>query len=205
MAGYDLIVVLGYGFIDEWKLSEHVNNRLKTAAGLYHNGTAKKIAVCGKWSLAWDSQNIIPPTTEAEEMKKVLVGLGVPDADVLKEGFSKDTVGNAFYLKTKIIKNLGYKSLLILCADYVLERVKYIFYKVFPSIYSITFMPTITPYGKDTEVLQAQSDVLKLQKKFLGKMKRGDDTFLENRLYTDPYYFQKIPEKVTFVALGGKK
>lgn len=205
MRRYDLIVVLGYGFIGDWKLSEHVYNRLKIAAQLYQKGTAKKIAVCGKWSLAWDQQNIIPPTTEAEAMKRVLIDLGIPEEDVLKEEFSKDTVGNAFYLKTKVINKSGYKNLLVLCADYVLKRVKYIFYKVYPSSYSITIMPTLTSYKNDTEVLKAQEEVLTLQKKFLRNMKRGDDAFLEKRLYSDPYYHLKMPEKVTFVALGGKK
>lgn len=205
MRKYNLIVVLGYGFVGKWQLSEHVKLRLREALELYRKGAAKKIAVCGKWSLAWDQQHITPPTTEAEEMKKALVNLGVPAKDVLKEEFSKDTVGNAFYLKTKIMENYGYKRILVLCADYVLERVKYIFYKVFEPSYSVVIIPTPTPYKNDKEVLQAQQEILKLQKKFLKKMKRGDNAFLQSRLYKDPYYQQKVPEKVTFVALGGKK
>jgi uncharacterized SAM-binding protein YcdF (DUF218 family) len=168
---------------------------LKIVANLYRQGGAKKIAVCGKWSLAW----------EAEEMKKLLVKLGVDERDIIKEDLSKDTVGNAYYLKTRIVKSLGIRRILVACADYAQERVKYIFYKVFEPAYSITYMPTCTPYKDDKEVMSAQHAVFLLQKRFLRRMKRGDEGFLEDRLYNDPYYQQKVPEKVTHVALGGKK
>jgi uncharacterized SAM-binding protein YcdF (DUF218 family) len=205
MKTYDLIVVLGYGFVGGWHLSEHVHNRLKIVADIYGQGRARKIAVCGKWSLAWEQRNILPPTTEAEAMKKLLIQLGVEEQDIIKEDFSKDTVGNAYYLKTKIVKKLGIRQILVACADYAQARVKYIFYKVFEPRYSITYMPTPTPYKDDKDILDAQHTVLLLQKRFLRRMKRGDEKFLKNRLYNDPYYQQKVPEKVTHVALGGKK
>src|SRR5918999_3606026 len=190
MKTYDFIAVLGYGFVGRWQLSQHVRNRLKIVASCYRQGRAKKIAVCGKWSLAWEQKNILPPTTEAEEMKKLLVKLGVNEQDILKEDFSKDTVGNAYYLKTRIVKKLGVRRILVACADYAQERVKYIFYKVFEPTYSITYMPTPTPYKDDKEVLDAQYAVLLLQKRFLRRMTRGDEKFLKGRLYNDPYYQQ---------------
>lgn len=36
-------------------------------------------------------------------------------------------------------------------------------------------------------------------------MKRGDELFLKDGLYKDPYYHHKVPDKVVHVALGGQK
>src|SRR5437764_925561 len=136
MKTYDLIAVLGYGFVDNWQLSDHVRARLQKAAELYKAGAANNVAVCGKWSLSWDQRRITPPTTEAALMKLELAALGIPEAKVLVEGYSKGTIGNAHFLKTTIVEANGYRQVLVLCADYAIERVAYIFRKVFEVKYT---------------------------------------------------------------------
>ena len=199
---YDLIAILGYGFSKDWKLSLNTYHRMKIGADLYKKGVAKKIAVCGRWSINYDLKNIVPPTTEAEEMKKVLVDLGIPEEDILKEDWSKDTIGNAFFLKTKIVKPLSFEKILVTCADYHLERVKFIFNKVFEESYLVDFFPVTTKSVNNKDFIALQREVLQMQKNFLKEMKRGDDSFLEKRLYNDPYYKKQRPVEIAKTAMG---
>lgn len=199
---YDLIAVLGYGFSFHWTLPEKSILAVKKAAELYKKGTASKIAICGRWSINWDLEGITPPTTEAEEMKKLLLKLTVPSSAIYKEEFSKDTIGNAFFLKTKICQPYNFKRILIICLDHHLKRVKFIFQKIFGEDYKISFFPIKTKEGKDKEVINRQKEVFVWQKEFLKEMKTGDDNFLKYRLYNDPYYKEKRSGKISQWAGG---
>lgn len=64
------------------------------------------------------------------------------------------------------------------------------------------FLTTPTESGKDPEFMRMEEDVLERQRNFLADMKDGDDAFLQARLYNDPYYREKRPEKVAQVAMG---
>lgn len=202
MKTYDVILTLGNGLTGEWKLPGIVSLRLKKIADLYFQKVSNKIIVCGRWSINWDIKGITPPTTEAEEMKKALLNFGVPDQDVIKEEWSQDTIGNAYFSKVNIIKPNNYKSILIVCSDFHLKRVQFLFQKVFDNEYQIDFMTTPTESGKDYKFMRMEEGVLERQKKFLAEMKDGDDAFLAARLYDDPYYKEKRSEKVAQVAMG---
>lgn len=202
MKNYDVILTLGNGLTKDWELPDFVISRLKQVADLYFQKTSGKIIVCGRWSINWDLRNIKPPTTEAEEMRKVLLSLGVSDKNILKEEWSKDTIGNAYFSKIKIIKPYQLRSLLIVCSDFHLKRVQFLFQKILGSEYQMDFLATPTESGKDPEFMQMEDGVLDRQKKFLGTMQDGDDSFLQTRLYDDPYYKEKRSEKVARVAMG---
>jgi len=201
---YDLIVTLGYGFVGNWKLSEHVKKRNELVAKLYKNGVSKKIAACGKWAMKWDKEGITPPTTEATEIKNYLIQLGVKPKDIWVEDQSKDSIGNAFFLKKNYVKNSDIQSLLIVCADYVLSRVKHAWGKVYEEKYTLDILPTWSPYNSDKKVLKAQNVVLKNEKKFLSKMEKGDIAFLNN-LYSKAHYKKPRPKIADVIGKGGRK
>lgn len=205
MKTYDVILTLGNGLTGKWKLPDIVSSRLKKIADLYFQKVAPKIIVCGRWSINWDIKGITPSTTEAEEMKKALLSFNIPGQDILKEEWSRDTIGNAYFAKVKIVKPNNFKTILIVCSDFHLKRAQFIFQKIFNNEYQIDFMTTPTENGKDPKFMQMEDGVLGRQKKFLSEMKDGDDVFLEMRLYSDPYYQEKRSEKVSRVAMGGIK
>lgn len=247
MKTYDVILTLGNGLNEQWKLPEIVSLRLKKIADLYFQKVSNKIIVCGRWSINWDIKGITPPTTEAEEMKKFLLSLGVADEDVIKEEWSRDTIGNAYFAKIKIIKPNNFKTILVVCSDFHLKRAQFLFQKIFNdesstfssrSInsreenndtnlrgksrtnwcedkprgfekvldeYQMDFLTTPTEMSRDPEFMKMEDGVLQRQKKFLLGMRDGDDTFLQTRLYNDPYYAEKRSEKVAQVAMGGVK
>lgn len=202
MKAYDAILTLGNGLTGDWELPEIVSLRLKKVADLYFKKISKKIIVSGGWSINWDIEGIKPSTTEAEEMRKVLLSLGVDDEDILKEEWSRDTIGNAYFSKVKIIKPNNFESILVVCSDFHLKRAEFLFRKILDDEYQLDFLTTPTENGKDPKFIQMEDEILGRQKEFLKSMRDGDDNFLQNRLYGDPYYREKRPERVAKVAMG---
>lgn len=205
MKSYDIIAVLGNGFTKDWQIPLHQKERLKKARDFYRKGLSNSIAVCGKWSINWDRKSITPPTTEAQIMKQELVELQVPSRNILKEEYSKDTIGNAYYLKRHIVLPNKYKKLVILCADYAENRVRFIFQKIYGNKFEISITTTTTPYGKDPTVKKVQDDLLKEQQTFLQDMTDGDETFLSSKLYSDAYYKNEGHPLAAFLTLGGDR
>lgn len=202
MKTYDVILTLGNGLTEDWKLPGIVSSRLKKITDLYFQKVSNKIIVCGRWSINWDIKGIMPSTTEAEEMKKVLSRFGVSDKDIIKEEYSRDTIGNAYFSKVNIVKPNNFKTILIVCSDFHLKRAQFLFKKIFNDKYQIDFLTTPTESSKDPQFMQMEDGVLQRQKNFLKDMKNGDDAFLATRLYEDPYYKEKRSEKVARVAMG---
>lgn len=205
MNKYDVIIVPGSGLTKNWSLPDSVTTRLGYVASLYKEKISEKIIVSGKWSINWDIEGKIPPTTEAEEMKKYLVELGVESNDIFKEEESKDTIGNAYFCKIDVLVPNNFSKILIVCADYHLERVEFLFKKILGGKFNIDFQTTPTEKGKDSNLLKIQHEILKVQKKFLNGMKEGDDSFLKGKFYGDPYYKKKKPENWSKIATGGVK
>ncbi len=94
---YDAIVVLGGGIAPaipperDFPSLTDSSDRIWVAARLYRQGVAPRIIVSGGGFLAANSG---PATTEAEAMRRFLVELGVPDAAIVSEGNSDNTIEN---------------------------------------------------------------------------------------------------------------
>lgn len=183
MSPYDCICILGYAFDHNYKLPPHIYPRIIKTAELFHRGVAPYIAVCGKWTLARDLQLPLPPATEAEEMKKMLVEQGVPESRIIKEEESKDTIANAYFFKTKIVIPHNFRNILVVCANYHVGRASFIFNKVFGDEYTIYFLSSPTGLMKDTVFLEQQNQLFLAQQQFLKNMKEGDHEYLKDKLY----------------------
>ena len=186
---YDAIIELGYRFNPNWELAQHLEKSISVTADLYKKQIAPLIITAGKWSLYFDYGHRVPPFTEAAEMEKRLIALGVPKEAIIKEENSKDTIGNAYFVKTDIVKPRNLHSLLIISAEFHAERVQYIFKKMFGEEYTLDFK--FVPTLQDKAVVEREQKLLKLNIEFLSKMKDGDDEFLRNKLYQDPFYIKK--------------
>ncbi len=203
MKKYDVILTLGNGLTDNWKLPEIVVSRLKYVVELFKKGKSNKIIVSGKWSINWDIKGTKPPTTEAEEMRKVLLDLGVRNSDIVKEEWSKETIGNAYFTKVNILIPNNFKKLLIVCADFNLKRVKILFEKILGTEYEIEYLTTPTKSINDAQFMNIQDAVLIAQIQYLANMEIGDNSYLESRLYDDPYFKKKRPSAGAKIAMKG--
>lgn len=191
------IVVLGGGITPEGNLPELVELRLRKAVELFQEHHSL-IILSGKYSLLIDEP---PAKTEAQLMQEELVGLGVPGDQLILEDESQDTVANAYFVK-KIIKGKDTK-VTVVTSEFHKDRADYIFRKVFGPEFQIEVVatPSALPAEIKDKVEARQVELLDLTKQFLRDMPDGDDSFLDGKFYSDPFFQRERPEWVRkFVA-----
>ncbi len=200
-----LIIVLGGGIDLGGNLPEHVYQRLNKAIELLVQSPQSKVVVCGKYSFLYDQLGKYPPVTEAEKMSDYLINKGADKNKILTENQSKDTIGNAYYLKKNIFLPQNETSATIVTSHFHLERVKYIFAKIFGQAFNFEFigLQEKLPADEEKKVIAHQKELLEKIKEILSPMKDGDHEYLSEKLYKIKYYREKRPDWViNFVAQG---
>ncbi len=123
------IVVLGGTVLPQWSeqfLAEEVaGSRLLTALRLYKLGKAPKIVVSS--GISYEAQGGIL-RTEAEDMRDILIIMGVPEPDIILERRSLDTSGNAKFTAEALLPATS--DILLVTSAYHLERATLWFQKV---------------------------------------------------------------------------
>ncbi len=196
-----MFIVIPGGGIENDKLPSFVETRLKKAYEILKKNPGSKIIFCGKYSFLFTGENI-PTKTEAQLGKDYLLSLGVSPGSILMENRSKDTIGNAYYVKKLFFIPRGEKEAIIITSDFHMARTKYIFNKIFGPTYKLTFIETLSGIT-DQRILERQQKLLKKTKELLARMRDGDHNFLKGKLYKIKYYREKRPNWVkTFVSTG---
>jgi uncharacterized SAM-binding protein YcdF (DUF218 family) len=131
-------VVLGGGITRDGKISKSVRNRIDLGIGEFSDGD--KIIMSGKWYGGYD---FVPVITEARAMKEYALTKGASFRDVLLEEKSKDTIGNAYFVK-KLLDLKSVKSFVVVTCDFHVPRSMYIFGRVFGSDYKIKFLGSVS-------------------------------------------------------------
>jgi uncharacterized SAM-binding protein YcdF (DUF218 family) len=184
---YDLIVIPALKLGPHWGLRYDLRDRLKKATVVYKDNPGAHIAVCGRWSIWYDWLGIKPPVTECARMKDYLVKNGVNAKDIVMESHSKDTPGNAYYLKCYVRTRQQYKKLLVICAAQHEERLRFLFYKFFGNKYLIDYLPVKAPrFSKN--VTGSEAKCLKEQKALLANVRPGHEKDFAHELYNGSYY-----------------
>lgn len=197
-----VIVVLGGGIDLQGKIPLYVYSRLDEAIRL-QKSLGCKILVSGEYSFLYNK--IKPPFTEAFKMEQYLLEKGIPKSGILKEERSKDTVGNAYYSKKYVFIPKKEKEAIIITSDFQVERVKYIFHKIFGQEYKLKIIgiKSELPDSERKAVWQRQRELLLKTQALLSNMKDGDHNFLKDRIYKFKFYKEKRPDWVkNFVAKG---
>lgn len=195
-------MVLGGGIDLQGNIPSYVYSRLDEAIKL-QNKLGCKILVSGEYSFLYDK--IKPSLTEASKMQEYLLEKGVSESQIIKEEKSKDTVGNAYYSKKYVFIPEKEKEAIIVTSDFQVERVSYIFNKIFGPKYhlEIVGIKSDLPEGEKRAVWQRQGELLLKTQALLSKMKDGDHDFLKDRIYKLKFYREKRPDWVkNFVAKG---
>lgn len=197
-----VIVVLGGGIDLQGKIPSYVYSRLDKAMELQKSLNCK-ILVSGEYSFLYDK--VKPPFTEAFKMQEYLLKKGVLTDQIVREEQSKDTVGNAYYSKKYFFLPNKEKEAIIITSDFQVERVKYIFHKIFGPEYGLNILgiKSELPDGEKEVIWQRQKELLLKTQALLSNMKDGDHNFLKNRIYKLKFYKEKRPDWVkNFVAKG---
>lgn len=198
------IVVLGGGIDLQGNLPLYIHQRLDKAIELYKTYPSSKLVLSGKYSFLYREKK--PPLTEAHAMADYLRKKGVDKRQMLLENKSKDTIGNAYYLKKDFFIPFHEKKALIVTSEYHLTRVKYIFQKLFGPGYQLKYISIkekLNPH-ESSRLYQHQKDLLLKTQNLFSKIKDGDHNFLKGKIYKFKYYREKRPNWVINFVTGGK-
>ncbi len=169
----DAIVVLGGGIDAEGNLRGPSQCRIKKAVQLFKKGMAKHIIVSSKWSMIL---NYEPKATIAEAMQKALIEQEIPKDNIYLENLSKDTIGNAYFTLTEILKPKNWENIIVVTSHFHKERAEYLFKKILGPKYHIRF--EIADDGLSGEDLEKhrslEKELLKKHKKAFGDILDGD-------------------------------
>lgn len=200
------ILILGGGITKKGMLPKEAKQRVEKAYQVFKRNPQADILACGKYSFLYPKSKL-PPRTEAEAIKEYLLELGVPEKKIYLEKKSKDTIGNAYYAKKLYFIPKKDREVWVVTSDFHLERVKFIFEKVFGPRYRLKFFPTLSSFKskeRKNKTIQRQKNLFLKTKSMLSEMKRGDHNFLKNKLYKTKYYREKRPKWVVKFATKGE-
>lgn len=108
---YDAIVVLGsQPDFRTWRFPSHTYKSLDRALELVNQGIAPYIALSGDHALKYDNTDIAQPFRECDKQEEYLLSLGCGPEVILKEGESRDTLAQFYYLKNLVFKPHGIKK-----------------------------------------------------------------------------------------------
>jgi len=186
---FDCIIVLANEMDKEGNLNLESTARIKLACDSYFNKRSTTLITCG-WNYRKDSNLFI-----GDVLKNYAVNLGVPSEKIITELNSRDTVGDAFFTKSNILKNNGWKNLLIVTSDYHVFRTSSIFKFIFGIQYEIK---VIGAAGFDSiEKQKSEKRSIAAFERTFENIKSGDDQEIYERLSTQhPFYNGEIYPKI---------
>jgi uncharacterized SAM-binding protein YcdF (DUF218 family) len=187
MKHYDAIVILGSEPDSKtWEFPEHVYKSLDKALELIKQEKANYIALSGEVSLFYANTGIKQPFRECDRMEEYLISHGCPQEIILKEGKSRDTISNLYYLKNLVFKKHNFKTPLLITADFRAKRIRFLWQKIMGEEYNLCIETVATTHKKTQQKYEDFN--FKTQKYWLENFADGDDAWLTGRFYKDPFY-----------------
>ena len=189
----DVIIVLAGGINSDGSLPNIPKYRVEKGVELYKQKVAPFLLMSGSWSFMLD---YVPPTTEAKAMRDYAIKLNVPEDKILLEEKSNDTIGNAYFTKVDFLIPKNWKNVCVVTSEFHMERTKYIFKKVLGPEYDIDFAEAPSKLTslelKEKEIIEKK--ILTFTKKWMDKIKDGDDLAIKQLLYTEHPGYAKRPK-----------
>lgn len=175
-----IIIILGTGVDEKRRLSKETVKRLKEGYKI-HQKTNASLLVTGKYNFPYNEKNP-PEFTEAQVMANYLKELGVED--ILVDNQSKDTVFSAYNAKIKHFIPKNEKEAVIVTSDTHLNRVDFIFSKVFGEGYKLQFLgtPTLLSCGNKGIIMAKQNMLTQKAMELLEGVEEGDHEEAKKRV-----------------------
>ncbi len=126
----DVIVVLGNRLKRDGSLGKTARARVEKGVELLQSGLAPILALSGGAGYSGPRTGI----TEATQMKRYAMALGVPKSAIVLENKSRDTIGNAYYTRD-LVKLHGWHSLALVTSESQMERAMFIFRRLVDAVY----------------------------------------------------------------------
>ncbi len=201
------IVILGGGITKKGNLPKTAKKRVEKAKKMFERTSNQdNILASGKYSFLYPKKQR-PKKTEAEAIKEYLLDLEVPEKKIFLERKSKDIVGNAYYSKKTYFIPQKEREAKIIISELQVQRVKFVFKKIFGKDYNLKFFPVTTPIEnreKRKKIQRREKYLLRKTKKMLKEMKPGNHNFLKGKIYKFKFYKEKRPSWAKRFAAKGR-
>jgi hypothetical protein len=124
----------------------------------------------------------IPEITEAAAMAKYAEGLGLPGDAVLLEERSRDTLGNAYFVRRDILQPNDWHSIRVVTSDFHLSRAAWVFRKVLGPRYDFSFTSAFSGFSIDELIVRAVDEcrVYVFLNEWLATVEDGDELSVES-------------------------
>ena len=178
----DTIIVLGAGMTPSLQLPNEAKERLNKAIEVFKKYHSNLIIVSGKHSYKFKKS---PNTTEAELMKYYLIQKGIPHHKIIKEEYSEDTFGNAYFTRQYMVDPKQIKEFAVVTSDYHVPKSAFLFRKVYGPNYTIHFISAKSSHTKNKlQKLKIREEMVKsILSKYLSRIDVGDIKALRRFLY----------------------
>jgi len=131
------VVVLGGGHREDLAgLNDRTLERLGTAVELFFSEGAQGLVCSGAYALALDTA---PTRSEASLMAEHARLRGVPDAAIIREERSLDTIGNIAVTGFEVLPSLEPSRVYIVTSGYHMRRVRYLVRRMWGTRYTTEF------------------------------------------------------------------
>jgi len=200
----DAICILAGGVNDDGTLPEDPRKRVEAGVTLWRESKSSKLIMSGKYGFWLDFLGHPPKKTEALAMRDYAISLGVPAQNILIEDESKDTVGNAYFLRVNFIDKNGWKKFAVVTSDYHMQRTKIIFDQVFGDAYKIEYVSASAGLSQEKmkKWKKSEEKTISVLKHMMGDIKSGDIGSIKEALFTRHPGYAKNP-KITIDMLRG--
>ncbi len=190
----EVVVVLSHLMSKEGHLGDETVSRVETAVELCNRRNCRLLITSG-WAYRDDSSLAMGDVVAAYIKRN----FELTNCTVLSDTNSRDTVGDAFFLRRKLI-NVNYSKLAVVTSDYHLNRTKIIFEAFFGSSVPIEVIGTSTNVCKDSDILKHEYDSIEaFQKTFIEVDFEKEDQVIDVMSNDHPFYNGTIYPKISVV------
>jgi uncharacterized SAM-binding protein YcdF (DUF218 family) len=163
-------------------LNSESMGRAKLGATTFKLSNAKYMATCG-WAYRPDSSICI-----ADAFKLYIVSnFEISSACILAERESRDTVGDAYFTKTKMAIPLGWSSICVVTSEYHVRRTR----EIFEFIYGpkFTFDVIGAPVASDDAgLIDEENSIVAFRNTFINISSGDNKAILERLIKAHPFY-----------------
>lgn len=128
-----------------------------------------------------------PPVTEAAAMAAYARAHGLPAKAVLLEEQSRDTIGNAWFVRTRWLDPNRWRSIRVVTTDYHIPRAAWIFRKVLGPDYDVAFSAAPSDRFAASVAARArdESDIAAFLAGWLSRIPDGDVAAMQRLIHLD--------------------
>lgn len=173
----DAIVVLGGGVGPGGSLPLVARARVERAVEVFQGGIAPRMIMSGLCGL----MQPVPEVSEAAAMAAYAVELGVPRQALLLEEESRDTLGNAYFTRERLLEPNGWSSIRVVTSDFHLSRAAWVFRKVLGGRYDFSFVSAASGFSPRELIDRAVEEcrILIFLNEWLQALEEADDAALD--------------------------